>query len=446
MRDPRGTLAFTGDVVTRTLHAPLPPGDFLRTPAARALVADGRLIEFTITGDRTIESPRVPFVTYPHEWTDGQLLDAATLTLDVAERAIDAGFVLKDASAWNVVFDGTTPRFCDHLSFEPLLAPRWWAFGQFVRHFILPLCLARHRGIEARRSLQTHFDGVPPGDAARVMGLRRYLTRFWPLMVDARASEDGPPVRPAPSAGPESSVAFHRNLLRACRWYLRGTRSLARPRSAWGDYVASRVHYDAQAVEQKRDRVTRSLTELRPDWVLDLGCNTGEFSRLARRAGARVIAVDADQAAVQAAYLEAPGDPGLYPMIADLTDLVGARGWAGAEFAGQAERLVGCSDLVLALALLHHLAISGAVRLPAIGEFLHRVTRRHAIVELLDATDPLVVRLSAQRARDPSEFSLEAQRAALAPWFETLTDEAILDGRRRLVLLQRREREIARLP
>src|SRR6188768_717626 len=110
MRDPRGSISAVNDRIERELVEPLPADDFLRQPLARELVRDGLLVDFELQGELRIVAPRIAWVSQPSEWCRAQLLDAAHLTLDIAERALPAGFELKDASAWNVIFDGCVPR------------------------------------------------------------------------------------------------------------------------------------------------------------------------------------------------------------------------------------------------------------------------------------------------------------------------------------------------
>ena len=144
MRDPEAGIRFESDIVVRDLYEPLPVDHFLHHELARRWVSSGKLIPFELRGTTQVVGRRLPFVSQPSEWTSAQLYMAARLTLDLQCAAVDHGFDLKDASAWNVIFDGTRPVFCDLLSFTSLAYRQWWAFGQFSRHFLLPL-LASHR-------------------------------------------------------------------------------------------------------------------------------------------------------------------------------------------------------------------------------------------------------------------------------------------------------------
>jgi hypothetical protein len=66
-----------------------------------------------------LEPEPIPFISYPYEWSFGQLRDAGLLTLELQERALVRGLTLRDASAYNIQFDGGRPVFIDTLSFEP---------------------------------------------------------------------------------------------------------------------------------------------------------------------------------------------------------------------------------------------------------------------------------------------------------------------------------------
>lgn len=415
MRDPEGTIAFTDTSVVRSRQQPLPGNHFLRSPLAQAWRASGAIVPFTVATDaRTILAERLPFVSLPTEWCDTQLWDAASLTLDLQQQAVDEGFDMKDASAWNVLFHGTRPTFCDLMSFESLSDRRWWAAGQFSRHFVLPLLLARHRGLHAHLAFAAWRDGVPDEVARRQMGWSRYLTRYWPLMAPSRRSAA---VATTPAPQPLDALKQYRgNLHAGLRWMLNGVRPDA-PRSGfdaggWHGYRAGRTHYDDASLVLKRETVARWLAASKPQWVGDLGCNDGEFSRIALETGASVVSIDGDHDCVDALYRAAPRQDRLFPLVAQLDDIGSGRGWAGAEFPGLARRLHGQFDLLLMLAVIHHLAIGAAVPLAAIAELAAQWTRRELVVEWIDPSDPQVRALCEQRRREPGEFSIEAQRAA----------------------------------
>ena len=245
MRDPRGRISIAADHVVRDLVEALPAEDFLRLPLARELVREGLLVDFELRSESQLVAPRIAWVSQPSEWCRAQLLDAALLTLDIAERALPVGFELKDASAWNVIFDGCAPRFCDHLSFEKIARPEWHAFGQFARHFILPLAAAVRSGLPVHEQFRLYRDGLTPQKARTLCGWRIYQSRAAPLMLGSNASK-----RLAGSASrPREGRLLHAGLLGYCRSSLPSRPAImsrqtkASQSGSWSEYTRERCHY-----------------------------------------------------------------------------------------------------------------------------------------------------------------------------------------------------------
>lgn len=437
MRDPDATIEFAPDHVLRHTREPLPADHFLRSALAARWVGEGRLVPFELRDDRTVVAERLPFVTHPYEWCDAQLFAAARLTLQLQQEAVAAGFDLKDASAWNIVFSGERPMFCDLMSFEPLKSSRWWAAGQFARHFVVPLLLARRRGLASGSSFKAWRDGIPPEVARELLGPSRFLTRYWPL-VAASGSEPAAAVEVA-TDGKEASAAriaaFRNRLHASLGWMLQGVRPRPRAGAGWQTYEADRDHYGAASLDAKRELVGQWLQQVAPSWVADLGCNTGEFSRMALATGARVVAIDADHESIQRLFLATPDDTRLHAMVAPLDDLTGGRGWQGEEIPGLAQRAEGRFDLVLMLALIHHLAIAAAVPLPQVAALAARWSRRWLIVEFIGEQDPQLRLLCGQRRRQAVDFGIGPQRAAFEGAGFVVRAESSLPGASRVLAL-----------
>ena len=410
------------------------PEHFLESALARRWVERGDLIPFEFIDQRTLASPRLDFVTFPHEWSDRQHDEAARLTLRLQADANEAGFDLKDASAWNVIYAGTRPVFCDLSSVDRLRERSWWAAGQFARHFIFPRLLARHAGIATHFSFTCWRDGVPAEIPRRVMGWRRFVTRYWPMLVPDQRGTPYP--APVAGAGDEEALRRFRAGLNAWfAWVLRGVAAppIAREGGLWAGYVDQRGHYAAADIERKRQTVGAWMESVRPSTVLDLGCNTGEFSVMAAGLG-----VDGDAQAVDRLVRRLDRQEAIHPVIATLDDLVAGRGWAGNEYPGLGERLNGRVDLVLMLALIHHLTIGAAVPIDAVAAWITQFASRWLVIECLSPDDEQVRSLCAQRNRDPAEFSMQAQLTAFQGlgWVQE-ADCELIAGRRRLVLFRR---------
>ena len=361
---------------------------------------------------------RVPFISYPYEWSFGQLRDAALLTLELQERALVRGFTLRDASAYNVQFLRGRPVFIDTLSFEPRAegAP-WAAYGQFCQHFLLPLALMSRVDIALGSLQRTFLDGVPLELGSRLLGTSAWLSPSLLFHVKAQAAmqrryADRRIGRTAAAreVGAPALLQLVRGLRSAVEglhWNPSGTE--------WADYTCDN-NYTAQSAGAKRERVGDMLRGLGGRRVWDLGANTGEYSRVARSLVPEVIAFDLDPAAVERNYrrVRAEGETGILPLVMDLANPSPAQGWAHGERMSLEER--GPADALLALALVHHLAIGHNLPLERIAAFFARLGRR-LVIEFVAKSDSQVGRLLRNRPDIFPDYTREGFEAAFSRHF-----------------------------
>jgi len=442
MRDPDGGLEFERTLVIRKLQQELGPSHFLSSDLAARWVAERRMVDYAVIGSLRIESPRVPFVSQPLEWCNAQLFDASLLTLGLQGEAVAAGYDAKDASAWNVIFEGCNPIFCDLLSFLPLRKRAWRAVGQYTRHFLMPLLASKRMGLRARDFFAISRDGLAPELASRLLGPSVYVTRYAPLFLAAQAPAH---MGKTPTAPTEPVInhadiqRFRESLHASLAWMSSGVRPQNNKelKSVWLNYQESRHHYLGDSINKKRLVVGKWLQHVRPEWVADLGCNRGEFTELAAELGARVISIDADHDSIQYLYRATARKNAVHPVLASLDDLSGGRGWTGTEHPGLMERLHQQVDTVMMLALVHHLAVGLSIPLASVAAMAKSCTRSHAIVEFIDEGDPQLIALCAQRDRTPGEFSRARQRKAFIVAGFTIEEEVDLTPTRRSLALLR---------
>jgi hypothetical protein len=435
VRDSDGYVEIVGNEVLRTINRNAPSLAFLKTDTARALVSDGSLLEYELISDGNLVSPRIGFVSYPSEWCDEQLYDAAQFTLSLARRALEQGFELKDASAYNILFEGAIPRFCDHLSFVPILSREWWAMGQFARHFIFPLLLSNKTGWSSLRYHQISTDGIDPDLSGRLLGYKKFLTLAWPMMISRLRSD-------ASAEGYKLSQtakgSYHEALIAYCSWCLKIPRH--NKASHWFHYVSTRSHYSNDASILKKTVVGEWLGKTSPKWVIDLGCNTGEFACIAAESGASVVAIDSDHDCITSVYRSAVknGRKNIYPVIADITDLQSSGGWIGIEKPNLIERLKSCGEMVMCLGLLHHFIAAGSIPISHVAKFLAKLSDRFLILEIVYPSDPMVVNLMSSRRRTDAYPSSEDQILEISKYFE-LFEKKRINETRELVLFTRRQ-------
>jgi SAM-dependent methyltransferase len=203
----------------------------------------------------------------------------------------------------------------------------------------------------------------------------------------------------------------------------------------WKGYRDHRSHYSATALAQKTDRLNRWLEALQPKVVLDLGANTGEFSDIALATGACVVSVDQDHDCIQTFFQRHQGSKLAHCGLIQLDDILGGRGWAGTETQSLTQRWTNQFDVVMLLALIHHLAIGSSIPLSAIAEFCTRIAKRALIVEWVSDADPMLRTLCMQRNRDPLDFTVSAQRHAFERAGWAVAEDFALDGSIRTMAL-----------
>jgi hypothetical protein len=345
---------------------------------------------------------RLPFVSYPYEWCFGMLRDAALLQLELLAAALGEGFVLRDATPYNVQWRGAEPTFIDVGSFARLRAGEpWVAYRQFCELFLFPLLLTAYRKVPFQPLLRGALDGIPAETCARLLRARDRLrpgvlvdvvlhSRLAAANADARTS-----VRGELRAAGFDRRLIERNVARLRRIVERLSWQPAR--STWSEYGEA-PGYAAADREAKRRFVAEAVGS-RPGggtWRLawDLGSNTGEYAALAAEKSELVVAMDADHLAVERLYRQLQGNEAhrrrILPLVVDVADPPPGLGWRGRERPPLDER--GRPELVLCLALVHHLAIGRHLPVDELLDWL-AATGEHLVVEHVDRSDPMVERL-----------------------------------------------------
>ena len=293
---------------------------------------------------------------------------------------------LKDCSGYNLQFRGGKPVFIDTLSFETLNERPWVAYRQFTQHFLAPLALMSRTHIGLGKLLRTNLDGVPLDLASAILPRTTYLNLA--LLIHLHLHAKAVIGLSAPTGSGKSEPVMKLSALQALvesvesaikgqTWEPKGTE--------WADYTTHN-NYTSTASEHKRRFVAHFLDETNPSSVWDVAANTGDYSRLAAERGIPTLAFDIDPAAVERNYREATkrGETKILPLLTDVLDPSPALGWLGRERMSLFER--GPADACFALALIHHMAISGNVPLDQTAEFFHKIGRS-LVIEFVPKSD-----------------------------------------------------------
>lgn len=357
-----------------------------------------------------VESRRLPLVSYSSEWSFDMLREAALVTLEANLIALESGFILKDASAFNVLFDGEAPRVIDVSSIEAFgESGIWTAYGQFCDHFLSPLMLEAYAGMTYQEVLRGRVDGLPIGDLNRMLrgraGLHRGVMTHVRLrgVLDRRAEGMDTESREdvARTALPRETVAA---TIRKTMKLVAGLQSSAP--SVWADYEKA-LPYRDEAVEAKSAFVRRAAgATAGRGMALDVGANAGHFTRILADHFEYVVGIDTDPGAIDALFhtVKKEGVGALTPLVVDITNPTPGFGWRSRERSAFLDRVR--PSFANWLAVVHHLCLGQGIPLRDVVALIYEVSDQ-AVVEFVDADDPMARHISATRTIGPLHYSRE---------------------------------------
>ena len=386
----------------------------------------------------------IPFVSYPYEWTPGMLRDAALLTLDINLASLDEDLVLKDATPYNVQFKGSRPVFLDVGSWEQLKPGEPWAgYRQFCMQFLYPLMLQGYKRVPFQPWLRGSIDGITPIEARALMSFRDRFRKgafthvFLHARLDQRYAERG---RTGGDVKKElKSAGFGKELLRANIKKVRKAVEATEwdpPKSVWTAYRNENTYEDAD--NQAKADFIRQVAAQR-EWKLawDLGANDGFYSRIIAEQARYVLALDLDPSTVELLYrdLKGEGNEQILPLVMNLTDPSPALGWRGLERKAWTDR--GKPELILALALLHHVSITGNVPVRQFVDWLASL-ESHIVIEFMTREDPMVKRLLAAKRVEHEDYEQGFFERCVREAFEVERTQELPSGTRILYSLKPR--------
>jgi ribosomal protein L11 methylase PrmA len=389
---------------------------------------------------KVVKPDLIPFISYPYEWSFSQLKDAALLTLKIQKISLAHGMTLKDASSYNVQFVGNKPIFIDTLSFEKYEAGNpWVAYKQFCQHFLAPLMLMAKVDVRLLSLCRNYIDGIPLDLTAKLLPRRTKFSMgcFMHIHLHSKAQnqfsdaqDESKSKKTLSENGMKGLVDNLSNLVKGLEWKPGGTE--------WGDYYEA-TNYTDDSFEEKKIKVRNFIGAINPapKLAVDLGANDGTFSSIAQEVCEQVVAADIDPTAVEKNYrrLKKNGASTLLPLLLDLTNPTPNSGWANNERDSFFTRAP--VDLVLSLALIHHLVISNNVPISKLAKFYSEFAP-NLIIEFVPKEDSQVRRLLISREDIFPDYTLDCFREEFSKYFEFVKEESISGTERTLCLLKRK--------
>lgn len=388
---------------------------------------------------KVLRPQRVPFISYPYEWCFSQFKDAALTVLKIQRIALGHGMSLKDSSVYNIQFIDGKPVLIDTLSFCRYQEGKpWAAYRQFCQHFLAPLALMSLKDVRLGQLLRTYLDGIPL-DMVNAM-LPTFLNFNVGLLLHLRIH--AATQRRYADSSLEQKVRQRKFSKQSFYGLIESlekcVNSLAWEKNDrdWEKYY-EHSQRDEKYLSEKRMFIEQYLSVVNPIGVWDFGANTGLFSRLSAHRWIPTISFDSDFRCVEDSYLQAKknSEKTILPLYMDITNPSPGVGWEHAERKSLVER--GPTDLLLALAIVHHLAISHNLPLSMIAAFFHQVCN-WLIVEFVPKDDPMVRKLLRSRKDIFHGYTKENFEMDFSSYFNIEQNAHIGESKRTLYLMKKR--------
>lgn len=378
---------------------------------------------------KIIEPKKIPYISYSFEWSFSQFKDAALLVLEIQKIAMKYGMKLKDATSYNVQFFQGKPILIDSLSFEKYTEGDFWeAYKQFCQHFFAPLVLMSYKDIRLNQLLCIFMDGIPLDLVSKLLPTKTkmvfsILTHIHAHSKSQKHYENKIPNLKEKKLGKNSYLGLIESLysgIKKLSWNPKDTE--------WGDYYSD-TNYSDLAFDEKKIILNNFIEEINPDRVLDIGANTGVFSRIASDKGIETISYDIDPIAVEKNYLQVKKDNEirLLPLQMDLTNPTSNLGWMNNERLSFMDR--GRANTVIALALIHHLAISNNLPFEQITQFFSQLCK-NLIIEFVPKSDSQVKRLLSTRKDIFDQYTQEKFEKTFCAYFKIIKAIKVKDSER----------------
>lgn len=327
------------------------------------LVSDNLMIAHSEMKNQilVIKPEQIEFISYPYEWSFNTLKQAAIVTLKIAIIALEHGMLLKDASAYNIQYHKGNWKLIDTTSFEEYKdGMPWYAYGQFVRHFYMPLVLASYHSGKVLKWLQSNIDGLNPQDYVDLLPIKSYFNLFTLLHLHS--------TKLVKSTKTDVHIPKKRliNTLYSLLNIIEGINY--KHNSSWQEYRVK-----SEYILNKEIEVNKILTRIGTTSTCDIGTNDSYFSSSG-------IVIDKDHDCINTI-----NKLDTLPLVVDICNPSPAIGWGNKERKSFLERAN--FDTVLALAIVHHLCIANNTPIEMVAQLMAGMTKKHLIIEYVSLDD-----------------------------------------------------------
>ncbi len=446
-RDPSGYVIVENDEVKRVIN-PIYFKQYaaLKTSSFFSILIKNKLLiphkEISKTNEQIIiQSEKIPFITYPYEWSFNMYKEAALLTLKLQKYSLEHGFSLKDASAFNITFHKGKAVFIDTLSFDFYTENSpWRAYKQFITHFLGPLVLAHFHGAQQLKLMSNFIDGIP---VQMLSSMLPFKTKLNPLLysnihllakLEDKHNEDYKGEAKVATLSKKGQL----NIIESLYDYIKKLE--LKEHSEWGNYY-NKTNYTDKAFVEKSEIINRWVDDINAKTLIDIGGNDGTFVRKLNSEKVLALVCDIDNNAVDYNHniMKLEKEEFMLPFVLDVLNPSAAIGLNNTERDSFLNRIKDFApDVTLALAVIHHMSLSGNVPFSQSAKFFSSFSK-YLIIEFPKRNDSWVQRLLKSKGdfEDYFDFyAVENFESSYSEYFEIMKSIKINDSERVLYLLK----------
>ncbi|KAB8151588.1 class I SAM-dependent methyltransferase [Kordia sp. TARA_039_SRF] len=448
-RDPSGHIFVDNGIVKRVIfpsyfsqYDALKSSEFFQKAFQHKLLIPHEEIEKSET-HIYIQPEQIPFFTYPYEWSFQQYKEAALHTLKLQKYALQHNFSLKDATAYNIAFHNGSAIFIDTLSLDFYTENTpWRAYKQFITHFLGPLVIAKYHGAEFLKTMSNFIDGIPLKLIASLLPGKTKLNPFLYTNIHLLAKYENKhqeeDVQERKQASLSKKGLF--NIIDSLYNYIKKLQ--LKEQSEWGNYY-QKTNYSEAAFQQKSSIINDWIAEIKVKTVIDVGGNDGTFVRQISSDIELALVGDIDNNAVDHNHylVKKNKETNMIPFVIDLLNPSAAIGFQNTERSSFVERVQKLKpDVTLALALIHHLSLTGNVPFENSAAFFASFSE-NLIIEFPKRADSYATRLLNAKAEFKHQFghyNVENFENTYSEHFQLIDKKEIPDSERVLFLFKKK--------
>ena len=404
-RDPDARVAYSNDSIYRIVY----PNGFKKFDLIKKILQNESISKYLVETEevdseelrsleiensknvRVFKHKKIEYISYPYEWSFHRLKDAALHHLNLHINLLKNNATLIDAYSYNIQFNGNTPIFIDLMSIKDYSEGEFWTgHKQFCESFLNPLVLKSKLGINYNNWFKGNLEGIDTGELSKLLKFRHMFS--WNIFYNIfllnyfekkyKKNEDL-----IITKNKKLKKNYYLSILTNLVNFISSLKS-KKEASVWGEYSRDNT-YNNEEKKNKYEFISSYFNQTKFDRVLDLGCNNGEYSKLAIESGCKsVVGLDYDLNAIDEAYLISKKKKlNFLPLYFDVSNPSSDIGWNQKERKGFAKRLN--FDFVLALAFEHHLAIAKNIPLEDVVSWITSLAPK-GIIEFVPKNDTTI--------------------------------------------------------